>query len=631
MAGQELLSIEFSADLDRIETGTTPEEDCTDSIPVTDPTVDVASRSGSFRVTEFQVAPFHSLLNALPIPAMLMDQTYSVVFANDASQKINIDCRRIEGGPFFAMLPDHRAALAVQAVIDKVFSERKRRVCDSRLQGKDGIMWVRMHFRSLRFSSTRLVLVLVEDLTAEKRKLFLTQKHGKVLESARDQLEKAVERRTGELAASNRRLRQEIAERESAENKLQKAHDELEKRVDQRTAELLEANRRLRREIVERKRAEEEVLKLAKLESIGVLAGGIAHDFNNILTAVQGNVSMAKLASKPGDKVYQWLAEAERASMRARDLTQQLLTFSRGGEPVKKTCHIASIVRESCEFAVRGSNVRCKLSIPENTWAINADEGQISQVIGNLVINAQQAMPHGGVIDVRVENFVIERERGLSVSPGDYVRLSIEDHGVGIPEDHLAKIFDPYFTTKQKGSGLGLATSHSIIKKHEGLINVRSNPGLGTTFEVYLPRCHDKVLSIQELKTKLITGRAKLLLMDDEPTIGQLAKEMLCMLGYDVDVANEGSVAVELYHQAWKASEPYDLLIVDLTVPGGMGGKEVFETLGKSYPNVKALVSSGYSNDPIMANYRNYGFTGVVSKPYTVQELSSAVTRALLE
>ncbi len=529
------------------------------------------------------------------------------------------------------MLPDHRGGLAVQAVIDKVFTQRKRQVCDSRLQGKSGTLWGRMHFRLLRFGSSKLVLVLIEDLTAEKRKLILTEKHGKILRTARDQLEKAVELRTSELAASNWRLRLEITERESAEKELQKAHDELEKRVDRRTAELLAANRRLKREIVERKRAEEEVLKLAKLESIGVLAGGIAHDFNNILTAVQGNVSMAKLASKPGDKVYKWRAEAEKASMRAKDLTQQLLTFSRGGEPVKKPCHIEGIVRDSCEFAVRGSSVRCEFSLPEDAWAINADEGQISQVVGNLIINAQQAMPHGGVIDVRVENLVIGPERGLPISSGEYVRLSIKDHGVGIPEEHLPNIFDPYFTTKQKGSGLGLATSHSIIKKHDGLITVSSTSGLGTTFEIYLPRCQDEVSTTQELKTRLITGRARLLLMDDEPTIAQLAKEMLSMLGYDVDVAHEGSEAVELYQQAWKASEPYDLLIVDLTVPGGMGGKEAVEILGKSYPNIKALVSSGYSNDPIMANYRKYGFAGVVSKPYTVQELAGAVTGALMQ
>ena len=392
----------------------------------------------------------------------------------------------------------------------------------------------------------------------------------------------------------------------------------------------METNGQLKREIVERKRAEEELLKLAKLESVGVLAGGIAHDFNNILTAIQGNVSLAKLASKPRDKVYKWLEGAEKASTRAKDLTQQLLTFSRGGEPVRKATRVAGIVRDSCEFALRGSSVRCEFSVPDDVWTVNADEGQIGQVVSNLIINAQQAMPQGGVIDVRVEHAAIKSEDGLPISEGDYVKISVEDHGCGIPEEHLSKIFDPYFTTKEKGSGLGLATSYSIIKKHDGLITVDSVPGLGTSFYVYLPRSFDEATATEGAKMKLVTGRAKILLMDDEQTIGDLAKEMLSMLGYEVDVANEGSQAVKLYQKAWKTSDPYDLLILDLTVPGGMGGKEVIEILGKSDPKIRAIVSSGYSNDPIMANYRKHGFTGVVAKPYTVQELSGAVNQALL-
>jgi nitrogen-specific signal transduction histidine kinase/CheY-like chemotaxis protein len=401
--------------------------------------------------------------------------------------------------------------------------------------------------------------------------------------------------------------------------------------VAQRTAELVETNRQLKREIVERQRAEEDLLKMAKLESIGILAGGIAHDFNNILTAIQGNVSLAKLASKPRDKVYMWLTEAEKASTRAKDLTQQLLTFSRGGEPVRKASNIAGIVRDSCEFALRGSSVRCEFSIPEEVWTVNADEGQIGQVISNLVINAHQAMPQGGVIDVRVDHSEVGPKHGLPIPAGDYVRISIEDHGCGIPEGHLSKIFDPYFTTKEKGSGLGLATSYSIIKKHDGLITAVSTLGRGTTFDVYLPRSNDEVDGTDSPKMRLVTGKAKILLMDDEQTIVQLTQEMLSMLGHHVDVANEGTQAVELYHRALETSHPYDLLIVDLTVPGGMGGKEVIEILGKSDPKIKAIVSSGYSNDPIMANYKQHGFTGVVSKPYTVQELCKAVNQALLQ
>jgi signal transduction histidine kinase/ActR/RegA family two-component response regulator len=629
MAAQQLPSIEFLADGDHSGEYGAPEQDYTESIRVTTAIPEFATRSGSFRVNEFQVAPFHSLLNALPIPAMLVDQSYSIIFANEASEKIHIDCRKIQGGPFFSMFPNHREGLAVQTVIDKVFSERKRQVCESPMQVKGKRMWGRLHFRSLRFGTSRLVLVLMEDLTAERKRIFLTEKHGDILRNARDQLEKAVEQRTAELASTNTRLREEISERERAEKELHKAHDELEERVAQRTAELLEANRQLKREIVERQKAEEELLKFAKLESVAVLAGGIAHDFNNIMTAIQGNVSLAKLASKPRDKVHRWLEEAEKACTRAKDLTQQLLTFSRGGEPVRKVCHVTGIVKDSCEFALRGSSVRCEFHIPEHVWPVNVDVGQISQVVSNLVINAQQAMPQGGVIDVRMGHSKVWPEDGLPIPHGDYVKISVEDYGCGITEEHLSKIFDPYFTTKQKGSGLGLATSYSIIKKHDGLITVDSAPGFGTAFHVYLPRSYDEVTTVEGSKRKLVTGNAKILLMDDEETIGELAKEMLTLLGYEVDVANEGSQAVEMYRNARKISDPYDLLILDLTVPGGMGGKEVLEILGKSYPYVKAIVSSGYSNAPIMANHKKYGFIGVMSKPYTVQDLSGAVSQAL--
>lgn len=630
MSVQELPSSVFPDEWEYFTKHGAPEQDYTESIQVAAAVSDSMTSSGSYRVTQFQVASFHSLLNALPIPAILVDQTYSIIFANEASEKINIDSRKMRGGPFFSMFPDHREGLAVQAVIDRVFSERKRHVCDTCLQVKGRRMWGRMHFRSLRFGTARLVLVLMEDRTAEKRRMFLTEKHGEILRNARDQLEKSVERRTAELAATNTRLVDEISERQRAEQELHRAHDELEERVAQRTAELLETNRQLKREIVERKRAEDELLKLAKLESVGVLAGGIAHDFNNILTAIQGNVSLAKLASKPRDKVYKWLDEAENASTRAKDLTQQLLTFSRGGEPVRKATRIAGIVKDSCEFAVRGSSVRCEFSVPGDVWTVNADEGQISQVVSNLIINAHQAMPQGGVIDVRGEHSTIGNEDGLPMPAGDYVRISVEDRGCGIPEEHLSKVFDPYFTTKEQGSGLGLATSYSIIKKHDGLITVNSAQGRGTTFYVYLPRSYEEETATEASKMKLVTGRAKILLMDDEETIGDLAKEMLSLLGYEVDVTTEGSQAVELYRKAWKTSDPYDLLILDLTVPGGMGGKEVVEILGKSDPNIRAIVSSGYSNDPIMANYRKHGFTGVVAKPYTVQELSGAVNQALL-
>jgi len=757
MAPQELLSLNLAENYYQVPGDIAPDEDPTGSIDLTTIQTEAMTRSGSFRVGALQGAGFYQLLHALPIPAMLVDKSYSVIFANEACDKVNIDSNEISGGPFFSLFPHPRNALAVQAMMTKVFGERKRQVCEGLVQVRGKKIWGRIHFRSLRLDRERTILVLIEDLTLEKKQLFMTKKHGAMLQNARDKLERRVEDRTAELAATNWRLREEISERERAEEELQRAHDESEKRVDQRTAELLAANRQLQREVAERKRAEaalreseekyrtivetieeacyeldndgnftflndaackllghekgdllgknfrlhlhdqnlteafetfmnvratgkpvnashwkmvttdgserdvevsvslikdsagqplgfrgiwrdvtgrrqaeEELFKVAKLESIGVLAGGIAHDFNNILTGIQGSVSLARLATRPGDKVFHLLANAEKASMRAKDLTQQLLTFSRGGEPVRRVSRIAGVVRDACEFTLRGSTVRCEFSIPENVWTVNVDEGQISQVISNLVINAQQAMPQGGVINMKVEGVAVSPEHGLPISPGEYVRISIEDHGSGIPDEHLSKIFDPYFTTKPKGSGLGLATSYSIIKKHEGLIAVSSTVGSGTTFEVYLPRSHDEIPESNGTKVKLLTGKAKILLMDDEQIIGDLAKEMLSMLGYDVDVANDGAEAVELYQSALKTATPYDLVVVDLTVPGGMGGKEVIDILHNSDPNIRAIVSSGYSNDPIMANYKKHGFMGVVAKPYTVHELSEAVRQALM-
>lgn len=563
-----------------------------ESVRVSNPIIDHIRGVGSLRSVDLPIAIVHSLLNALPMPALLLDGTYSIAFSNRAARKINIDREKTTGDRFFALFPRHRDARAVQVLIDNVFSNKRSQVYDSRLQVDGRRMWGRMHFRSLRFGASRLVLVVVEDLTAEKREKFLTEKHGIELRNAQNQLEKALE---------------------------------------QSTSILLETIAQLKREIAERQGAEEELLKLAKLEATGVLAGGIAHDFNNILTTIQGNISLAKLDAKPQDKQYQWLAEAEKAATRAKDLTEQLLTFSRGGEPVRKVSQIEGMVKDSCEFALRGSNVRCEISNPENIWPVNVDEGQISQVISNLATNAQQSMPQGGVINVKVENHVLRSGCGLPIPAGDYVKISVADQGCGIPQEYLSNVFDPYFTTKQKGSGLGLATAHSIINKHDGLITVDSAPGRGTIFEVYLPRSQAEVVAPYSQEIKPDAGKAKILLMDDEQTILDLSQEMLSMLGYQVDIANEGSAAVELYQKALNTSHPYDLLIVDLVVPQGMGGKEVVEVLGKSDPKIKAIVSSGYSNDPVMANYRQHGFTGVMSKPYTVQQLSEAVSQALVQ
>ncbi len=376
------------------------------------------------------------------------------------------------------------------------------------------------------------------------------------------------------------------------------------------------------RDITDRKRMETELLKIEKLESLGILAGGIAHDFNNILTAILGSISLAKLSASPGAELYERLSDAEKASMRARDLTQQLLTFSKGGIPVKKTVLVSDLIKESAKFALRGSDVRCDFYFPEKLWQVDIDEGQISQVINNLIINADQAMPQGGTIEVKCENITVGSGSVIPLNPGRYVKISVKDHGIGIASEHLTKIFDPFFTTKQKGSGLGLSIVYSIIKKHDGYIFAESKISEGTTFHLYLPASSETAADRQTGDEDIFYGKGKILVMDDEESIRQIIESMLERLGYKGVFAREGSEAIELYRKAGESQSPFDAVIMDLTVPGGIGGKEAIHKLRDIDPKVKAVVSSGYLYDNVMANYKDYGFVGAITKPFKFAELS---------
>ncbi|MBU7029359.1 MAG: PAS domain S-box protein, partial [Theionarchaea archaeon] len=379
-------------------------------------------------------------------------------------------------------------------------------------------------------------------------------------------------------------------------------------------------------DITEKRKMEQDLLRAQKLESVGILAGGIAHDFNNILTAILGNANLAKMYAAD-NKIKEKLTKIEKASLQAKDLTQQLLTFSKGGAPVKKTTSIRELIKDSASFALRGSNVRCHFYIPDDLWPVDIDEGQISQTISNIIMNADQAMPEGGVIQVRAENVVVTAKQQLPLL-GKYIEISIADQGVGIPEKHLDKIFDPYFTTKQKGSGLGLATTYSIVKKHNGHITAESKVGEGTTFRIWLPASRKIFERKEKTPSKMVGGEGRILLMDDEESILEAAGEVLQHLGYTVEVARDGEEAVDIYAKALE-EEPFDAVIMDLTIPGGMGGKEALSRLMEIDPSVKAIVSSGYSTSPIMADYKKYGFKGVVAKPYSVEELSEILHQIL--
>ena len=391
-------------------------------------------------------------------------------------------------------------------------------------------------------------------------------------------------------------------------------------------------SRDIMRDISERKRMEEDLLRAQKLESVGILAGGIAHDFNNLLTAIMGNISLAKMDTSPGESIYERLEEAEKASYRAQNLTQQLLTFSRGGAPVKKRITIKNLVQETVTFSLRGTKTLCEFVIPDNLWTVEADEGQMSQVFNNLAINASQAMPDGGKLSILCSNITITEEDPLTLLPGKYVQIAFTDRGIGIPSELFEKIFDPYFTTRQKGSGLGLATSYSIMKKHSGHITVDSSVGTGSTFTVYLPASPTEVQKerLEALKTTS-PGSGSVLIVDDEEIIRDVASKILVNRGYRVECAQDGQMALVLYAKAQKSGSPYDAVIMDLTIPGGMGGKETIKKLLEIDPRAKVIVSSGYSNDPIMAKYREYGFRGVVSKPYTVEKLSDTIRRVITE
>ena len=382
------------------------------------------------------------------------------------------------------------------------------------------------------------------------------------------------------------------------------------------------------RDVTERQKLIEERIKSSKLESVGILAGGIAHDFNNILTAILGNISLASAEAADRADPRPFLREADLACARARDLTQQLLTFAKGGAPIRQIALLCEVIRDSARFATHGATARCECQIPDNLWPVEADKGQISQVIQNVVINAAQAMPEGGVIQIAAHNLAEGGGLPLGLGPARYVRISIQDQGTGIRPEHLDKIFDPYFSTKRGGSGLGLATAYSIVKRHEGAITVDSQLGVGTRFEIYLPASNGfPPVTPVGLAASPAPGSGRILVMDDERPILNLLVKMLQKLGYEVIPAVDGAEAVRLYAEAQARGQAIDAVILDLTVPGGVGGEQALKQLAALDPAVKAIVSSGYSNDPVMASYREFGFQAVVPKPYGLDSLAAVLAR----
>ena len=433
------------------------------------------------------------------------------------------------------------------------------------------------------------------------------------------------------LANANTELKRVNAALEKSNSALAQLNADLEKKVKKRTEALMTSNKRLQREIDEKARMQEDLIRVQKLESTGVLAGGIAHDFNNLLSIIIGNLSLAQIHAKKDENISKILIDTEKSCFRARDLTKQLLTFSKGGSPVKKTMSVIELIKETVIFALRGSNVGYAFSITPELFPVNVDEGQINQVISNIVINASHAMPEGGTVVITGENIEIEPGNafGTPLPPGPYIKISIQDHGTGIAKKDLPSIFDPYFTTKATGSGLGLATAHSIIEKHDGFISVQSREAKGTTFHIYLPastdEIHGTIDQAEQISEPLFKGRGKVLIMDDEEMIRNIVGDMLRHMGYEPDFAEDGAEARKKYLDAMEKHDRFNAVIMDLTIPGGMGGKEAVKEILKIDPHAKVIVSSGFSNDPVMADYKSYGFSGVVAKPFMIQELNSAL------
>lgn len=375
-------------------------------------------------------------------------------------------------------------------------------------------------------------------------------------------------------------------------------------------------------DISQQKQMENEILRTQKLESLGCLAGGIAHNFNNSLMAIMGNISLAKMDCSASSESYERLTHAETACMEAKEFSQQLLVFSKGGSPVRKPTLINDLITTHCQLALSGAKATCIPNISDDLWKINADKGQIGQVLTSLLVNADQAMPDGGMIKLNCENIIIGDDHALPLKSGNYVKVSIIDQGTGIKKEHIDRVFDPYFSTKESGTGIGLAAAYAIIKKHEGYINVESTSDSGTVLSFYIPASSSSVTTIEKGEPLIIKGKGRVLVMDDNDIVLDAVGMMLEFLGYEVESAEDGGKAINLYEKAMQSGSPFDLVLMDLIVPCGIGGEEATQKILSIDPNAKVVVSSGYSNDPIMANHKSYGFCGVLKKPYRLDELS---------
>lgn len=386
------------------------------------------------------------------------------------------------------------------------------------------------------------------------------------------------------------------------------------------------------RDVTERKRTDEERLTTSKLESLGTLAGGIAHDLNNILTVISGNIGLAQIeAPNESSNLLSYLSKAGQAAQHAAHLSSQLLTFSKGGAPVKKVVSVAQVLRQAAEFSLYGSNLRAEVDVPGNLWKAEVDAAQVEQVVNALIFNAREAMPHGGTVRISARNLDQSEKQSPHLPPGRYLEISVTDRGPGVPEELTTKIFDPYFTTKPTASGLGLAISYSIVKKHGGLLVLESSSSEGSTFTFYLPASEGTVARVEETRVApaLIRHQRRVLVMDDETAIRELTSQLLHTLGYQVTAVPDGLEAIKTYERAMRRGEAYQAVILDATVRGGLGGVATIERLREIDPQVNAIICSGYSDEAALSEFLAFGFRGALPKPFTRGELDDALKRSL--
>jgi two-component system cell cycle sensor histidine kinase/response regulator CckA len=635
--------------------------------------------SGSFDLRQERIDAFGKLLQALSIPTVLIADSHKVEFANDAFASVFRGWQLEKDAKFSSLFSDPNNRSRIDSLLKDLFKRRQPVVVEAKLR----IHWVRIHLRTMRVADDRLVLAQIENLSAEKE-LQAVQKCKSLVSIVPFGVAEFRTRRSVDRSLPWEQLLETVIHARLVDGndefarsykfesirdlegitlgKLfpvqskQKAFCErwIQERFPTRSFEAVESHAGgytkifeytfivrlkgkdllgfwlLKKDISEKRRTERELRKAQKLESLGLLAGGLAHDFNNLLTAIVGNIELGKQYSSLDQKSLEKFQAAIKAVWRAQDLTRQLLTFSKGGDPVKAAASIRDLLKECADFALRGSNVRCELLIQEEVWSVEVDQGQISQVVHNLLINAIQAMPQGGVVLARAQNVEIREEPWPPLRAGKYVKVTIADQGVGISKEHLQRVFDPYFTTKDQGSGLGLATCYSIVAKHGGFITLKSKPGVGTAVHFYLPASRATTVTPEARTSGLAKIKKRILVMDDDELIRNLAAEFLTLVGCEVTVAKDGEEATMLYGQALRQGNKFDLVILDLTVPGGMGGKEALARMLTLDPKVRAIASSGYSQDPIMSDFRGHGFVGVLPKPYDGDRIQQVVHQAIM-